>query len=147
MSLNRVEISGGLVRDAEFTHLPSGAPVWEATVVVNEAVYSAKERASVVRANYIAVNAFGEPAERLASEGLQRGDEVYILGALNQTTIERKDGSKESKTKVRVLTYNVTRRRHPGNATPQGGFIGQNNGGGYDPNSGQGGWPNGVPPF
>lgn len=141
MSLNRVEVSGGIVRDAKLEHLPSGAPLWEATVAVDETVFSSREGGRVVHTNYFVVQAWGWLAEELATLSLGKGDEVYVLGSLSQRSFERKNGDKESKTRIRALTVTPTKRRAP-SAPPAAGPE-------FDPASGLGGWgPNiGTSPF
>lgn len=103
MSLNRVEISGGLVRDPELRYTSGGYPVMDFTVAVNGTRYDSQKREQVVTTSFIAVNVWGPLAEQYADLDMQKGDEVYVLGRLEQRTIEKKDGQKESKTRVTAM--------------------------------------------
>lgn len=110
--MNRVEIAGGLTRDARFRYTESGLAVFDCTVAVNGARYSASEKRQVVTTVYVAVDAIGWLAEQLAELGLSTGDEVMVVGELNQWEKELADGKKERKTRVRVLRLDVMRKRH-----------------------------------
>lgn len=111
--MNRVEISGGLVRDPEFTYLGSGFPVMNLTVAVNEPEWSSQEKKQVVHTTYVAVSLGGSIAEDTAEKDLQKGDEVYVLGRLTQREVEKSDGSKERKTRVQGAVISVVRRGRP----------------------------------
>jgi single-strand DNA-binding protein len=108
--MNRVEIMGGLTRDAELRFLPSGIAVLNFTVAVNGARYDSSERQQVVTTSYISVEAWGSLAEEAADSGVTKGCEVYVMGELTQQTIEKRDGEKESKTRVKAHIISVTRR-------------------------------------
>jgi single-strand DNA-binding protein len=109
--VNRVEIIGGLVREPELRFLPSGAAVCEFTLAVNGTRWDRDAKAQVVSTVFVACNLWEAEAESFADLGLERGDEIYVLGALDQRVIEKKDGSKESKTRVRAQVVHPTRRR------------------------------------
>lgn len=109
--MNRVEIAGGLTRDAELRFTPSGAAVLNMTVAVNGTRYDGDSRQQVVTTSYISVEAWGSLAEEAAEQDIVKGCEVYVLGELTQSTTEKRDGSKESKTRVRAMMIHVTRRR------------------------------------
>lgn len=110
--MNRVEISGGLTRDPELRFLTgSGAAVLNMTVAVNEARWSAKDSAQVVVTSYISCEAWLSLAEEIADSDLKKGDEVYVVGRLSQSKIEKPDGKSESKTRVEVLAWSLVRSR------------------------------------
>lgn len=109
--MNRVEISGGLTRDPEIRYLPSGVGVLDLTVAVNGARYDSDKREQVVTTSYISCNCFGWLAEQIANTGLSKGDEVYVLGELEQRSYETRDGKKESKTRVTIMALKPVRRR------------------------------------
>jgi len=117
--VNRVEIQGGLVRTPELRYLPSGTALMEMNVAVNGARYDSQARQQVVDTVYVAVQVWGHQAEELDQLGLSRGEEVYVLGRLDQRTIEKRDGTREQKTRVSATFVTVTRRK-PSNPTPSG---------------------------
>ena len=110
--MNRVELVGGLTRDPDCSVLQSGAASWFATIAVNGTRYDSQERQQVVRTTYVALSAYGWLAEQLINEGYGKGDELHVVGELDQYEVE-KDGVKDRKTRVRPLVVNVTRRRLP----------------------------------
>lgn len=114
--MNRVEISGGITRDPELRYTPSGAPVLNMSVAVNGARYDGQKREQVVTTEYIAVEIWGSYAEEVAEMAIPKGSEVYVLGELTHTEREKRDGTKESKTRVKAMLVNVVRRRGGGSA-------------------------------
>ena len=110
--MNRIEITGGLTRDPELVYLPnSGAALMEMTVAVNVARYNGETRQQEVTTIYVLVKAWSSLAEAIAEDDLSKGDEVYVLGELEQRTVEKRDKSKESKTHVTAKMVSVVRRR------------------------------------
>lgn len=109
--MNRVELVGGLTRDPEIKITQSGAVTWFATIAVNGTRYDTETRGQVVKTTYVALSAFGWLAEQLTEGAYERGDELHVLGELDQYEIEKEDGKKDRKTRVRPLVVNVTRRR------------------------------------
>lgn len=111
--MNRVELQGGLTRDVELRRLDTGLPVVEMSVAVNEARWSKAEGKQTVTTTYVSCQAFGWMADQIGELVLCKGDEVYIVGKLNQRSISRQDGTKEQKTRVDIITLTPTRRRAP----------------------------------
>ncbi len=109
--MNRVELVGGLTRDPDFRVLDSGAVVCNVTLAWNEVVWSGAEQKDVVRTHYLAVVAWAELAEYV-NNAFRKGDRIYVLGELCQETIEKADGKKESKTRVRALVIRPVRKRY-----------------------------------
>ncbi len=117
MSINRVEVSGGLTRDPELTYMErSGSALCEITLAVNGARYNFERRSQEVTTSYISVKAWGSLAEELAEADVSKGDELLVIGELEQRTIEKRDKSKESKTHVKALGFHVVRRRGAGSS-------------------------------
>jgi single-strand DNA-binding protein len=109
--VNRVELVGGLTRDPDLRALQSGVMVCQFTVGWKEAVWSGAERKDVVRNHYLSVVAWAELAEYVG-EAFRKGDTVYVLGQLTQEEIEKADGKKESKTRVRAFVVRPVRKRY-----------------------------------
>lgn len=116
--MNEVRLVGGIVRDPDVKITNSGTASWMATIAVNGARYSPEERQQVVSTTYVSLSAFGWMAEQLIDAGYGKGDELYVVGELDQFEVTGEDGKKDRKTKVRVLTVTPTRRRISG-GTPQ----------------------------
>lgn len=98
-NINRVTITGNLVRDAELRSTASGSGVLGFTVAVNDRVKNNQTGQWEDRANYIDCTIFGSRAETL-SRLLHKGSKVAIAGKLHWSSWEAKDGSKRSKVEV-----------------------------------------------
>ena len=85
--------------------------MWSATVAVNGARYDAQAKQQVVTTTYVRLVAFGWLAEQLSEMDLKQGEEVLVVGELDNTEREKADGTTERKTSVSVLTLVPTRRR------------------------------------
>lgn len=116
--VNRVEVRGGLTRDPEVRALPSGLLVWNATVAVNGTRYDVREGKQVVKTTFVRVAAFGSVADDAVDLAVGKGDEVYVLGELDNHETEKPDGTKERKTTVAAYFVKATRRRAPRPAAP-----------------------------
>lgn len=110
--MNRWEGIGGLTRDAEFRFTEGGVAVWSATIAVNGARWDGASRKQVVTTQYIRCVAFGWAAEEFAQWALLQGEEIHVVGQLEQADVAKRDGTSERKTSVRVITLQPT-RRHP----------------------------------
>lgn len=117
MNLNRVELSGGLVKDPEVRMIGQAqTTLVELSVALNGTKYDRQQRGQVVKTTFVVVQCWGWVGEQVASYGLTRGQEVYVLGELDQTEVERPDGSKDRKTRINASLVFVTRaqtRRGP----------------------------------
>lgn len=110
MSVNEVRISGGLTRDAEAKYVGEhGTALMTFTVAVNGTRYDSAARQQVVKTTYVSVEAWAVLAERLMNTNLMKGDEVLVVGELAQTEREKRDGTKETKTRVVAFTLDVLR--------------------------------------
>lgn len=136
--MNRCELIGTLVRDLEMRYLPSGQALVEMSLAVNGTRYDSDSRATVVTTLYCSITVWGWQAEQLANLEVKRGDSVHVLGELEQREIEKRDGSKEKKTRVVAHTVTPVRLKtlsaYPGtsDSSPQAG---------QDRSAGQGGDP------
>lgn len=110
MGINRVELVGGLTRDPEFRITPTGTSTWFATVAVNGSRYDSQSGGQVVKTTYVALSAFGWMAEQLYENSYVKGEELHIVGELDQYEVE-KDGQKDRKTRVTPLVVTPIRRR------------------------------------
>src|SRR5262245_11663983 len=95
-SFNRVILVGNLTRDPELRYIPSGTPVSEIGLAVNERIK--RNEQWVEETVFVDVTLWGRTAE-VANEYLSKGSPVLIEGRLKLDTWE-KDGQKFSKLKV-----------------------------------------------
>lgn len=113
--MNRVEISGGVVRDPELRQTGSGTYVTDLTVAVNGTRYDFEQRQQVIETSFISTVWWGHLAEKVV-QLLEQGDEVWLIGELHQIETE-KGGKKERKTKVKGYVFQPIRKR----VGPKGG--------------------------
>jgi len=97
-SYNRVILVGNLTRDPEIKYIPSGTPVCEIGLAVNDRVKNASGE-WVDQATFVDVTLWARTAE-VASEYLSKGSPVLIEGRLKLDTWEGNDGQKRSKLRV-----------------------------------------------
>lgn len=117
--MNRVELIGGLTRDAELRSVGQGTPLLEFTLALNGTRYSAEKREQVVTTTFVRCQAWGWLGEQLADLVLLKGETVHVLGELDQYEVEKDDGSKDSRTRIRVHTLTPTRRKSYSDPEPQ----------------------------
>lgn len=96
-SFNRVILLGNLTRDPELRYIPTGTPVADIGIAVND---RRKNQAGewVEETTFVDITLWGRTAE-IASEYLSKGSPVLIEGRLKLDTWET-DGQKRSKLKV-----------------------------------------------
>lgn len=107
--LNKVEIIGTLPRDPDLKALESGTFLCQFTLAVDDPYWDKETQMKRVNSYFIGCTAWEELAEQVA-ENYRRGDVLYVIGQLEQREIQKADGSKESKTKVRAWTVRGIRR-------------------------------------
>lgn len=113
MSRNVVSIEGGLTRDPDAGFGQNGGlPYWRGNIAVNGTRYDSQTRQQVVTTVFVQIVAFGYQAEQLQGEMLVQGDSLLIDGQMGQNTFEKKDGTKETKTQVEVLSFTVLRKKY-----------------------------------
>ena len=95
-SFNRVILVGNLTRDVELRYTPSGTPVTDMGIAVNERVKRNDEWTDEV--NFFDVTLWSRTAE-VAAEYLSKGSPVLIEGRLKYDSWEQ-DGQKRSKIKI-----------------------------------------------
>lgn len=100
MSINRVNISGNLTRDAELRQTQGGMAILNIGVAVNDRRKNAQTGEWEDVPNFVDCVMFGSRAEKLA-QYLAKGTKVAIDGKLRYSSWE-KDGAKRSKLEVIV---------------------------------------------
>lgn len=104
--MNKVEISGGLVRPPELRYTQGGWPFASFTIAVAGTRWDSKTKQRVVTTAFIACEMSGPRAEEIASvlDG-KKGEEIYVMGELDQHEwVDDKD-QKQSRTRVKVLLW------------------------------------------
>ena len=99
--INHVTIVGRLTRDAEISHLPSGAAVAKISIAVNRSRKNGDQWVDEV--SYFDSAIFGKTAENLKPY-LSKGKQIGLEGHLKQDRWE-KDGQKFSK--ISIIADNV----------------------------------------
>lgn len=117
MSINNVNISGNLGRDAELKSTASGTPALQFSVCVNDRTNQNGQW--VDRPNWVPCVMYGNRANALAQH-LLKGTKVSIAGKLRQNQWER-DGQKHSRLEVIVNEIELMGSRSQQNQQPQQG--------------------------
>lgn len=90
-NLNRVVLTGGLTRDPELRHTPSGAPV--TTLRLGYTTQRRVDGEWRERSNYVDVEVWGAQAES-AVRFLSKGRQVAVDGRLEWREYESRDGER-----------------------------------------------------
>lgn len=96
-SYNRVILMGNLTRDVQLKYTPSGTPVTEIGLAVNDR-RKGQNGEWIDETTFVDVTFWGRTAE-VASEYLSKGSPVFVEGRLKLDTWE-KEGQKHSKLRV-----------------------------------------------
>lgn len=111
--LNRVELIGGLTREPVLTFAAqTGVAICELSLAMDFGAWDPALRQRVLRTSYLSCRAWAEVAEQIAEAGLGPGDEVYLMGRVEQREIPREGKTPERKTTITVLIWQIVRRRH-----------------------------------
>lgn len=112
MTINSVTLSGNLTRDLEVRPTPSGFPVGQVGVAVNERRKNPQSGEYEDKPNFFDLVILGDRASKLAPY-LVRGTKVTVSGKLRYSSWE-KDGQKRSKVDVLVDDLEFMSRREGG---------------------------------
>lgn len=112
MSINHVALSGNLTRDLEVRATPSGFPIGQVGMAVNERRKNPQTDEYEDRPNFFDLVILGDRANKLAPY-LVRGTKVTVSGKLRYSAWE-KDGQKRSKVDVLVDDLEFMSRREGG---------------------------------
>lgn len=124
MTINSVTLSGNLTRDLEVRPTPSGFPIGQVGVAVNERRKNPQSGEYEDKPNYFDLVILGDRASKLAPY-LTKGTKVTVQGKLRYSAWE-KDGQKRSKVDVLVDGIEFMSRREGGQQgyqpAPQQGY-------------------------
>jgi len=150
MALCKVMIIGNLGADPEMRYTPSGRPVTQFNVAVNQSTKNQQTGEWVEATDWFRISVWGDRAER-AAEGLRKGNKVFVEGRFKTREFEGRDGQKRTSLEITAdsLVNLEKRNREEGDgefataaprpaAAPAGAAAGGNaprSGGGYDDTS------------
>src|SRR4051794_6143461 len=137
MALCKLMIIGNLGRDPEMRYTPSGRPVTEFSVAVNQSTKNQQTGEWNEETDWFRVSVWGDRAER-AAEQLRKGNRVFLEGRFRTREYEARDGQKRISLEITAdsLVNLEKRTREDGEGTftaPSGGFAGAPAGGGGRP--------------
>jgi single-strand DNA-binding protein len=147
MAFCKLMIIGNLGRDPEMRYTPTGKPVTQFTVAVNQSTRNQQTGEWTEDTDWFRVSVFGDRAER-AAEQLRKGNRVFVEGRFRTREFEGQDGQKRTSldlTADNVISLEKRSRDEegafsgapgaPGAAAsaPAGGFSGGGGGGGRPP--------------
>ncbi len=115
MSINRVNISGNLTRDAEHRATASGLSVLKMGVAVNDRRKNQETGEWEDVPNFVDATMFGARADALA-QYLVKGTKVAIEGKLRWSSWETPQGDKRSKLEVVVDEIEFMSSRNSGSS-------------------------------
>jgi len=102
-NLNKVMLMGNLTRDIELRHTASQMAIAKFGLAINRR-YKTASGEQKEEVTFVDCDAFGRTAE-VMSQYLKKGRPVFVEGSLRLDQWEGKDGSKQSKLKVVVDTF------------------------------------------
>jgi single-strand DNA-binding protein len=153
MALCKVMIIGNLGADPEMRYTPSGRPVTQFNVAVNQSTKNQQTGEWVEATDWFRVSVWGDRAER-AAENLRKGNKVFVEGRFKTREFEGRDGQKRTSLELTAdsLVNLEKRPREDGDGefaasaaparpaaagagAPAGGSAPRVSGGGYDDTS------------
>jgi single-strand DNA-binding protein len=120
MAFCKVMIIGNLGRDPEMRYTPTGRPVTQFSVAVNQSTKNQQTGEWTEETDWFRVSVFGDRAER-AAEQLRKGNRVFVEGRFRTREFEGQDGQK--RTSLDITADNViSLERRP--REDEAGFVG-----------------------
>jgi single-strand DNA-binding protein len=104
MAFCKLMFIGNLGRDPEMRYTPTGKPVTQFTVAVNQSTRNQQTGEWTEDTDWFRVSVFGDRAER-AAEQLRKGNRVFVEGRFRSREFEGQDGQK--RTSLDVTADNV----------------------------------------
>ena len=95
MALCKVMIIGNLGADPEMRYTPTGRPVTQFNVAVNQSTKNQQTGEWVEATDWFRVSVWGDRAER-AAESLRKGNKVFVEGRFKTREFEGRDGQKRT---------------------------------------------------
>jgi len=99
MALCKVMIIGNLGADPEMRYTPSGRPVTQFNVAVNQSTKNQQTGEWVEATDWFRISVWGDRAER-AAENLRKGNRVFVEGRFKTREFEGRDGQKRTSLEI-----------------------------------------------
>ncbi len=99
MALCKVMIIGNLGADPEMRYTPSGRPVTQFNVAVNQSTKNQQTNEWVEATDWFRVSVWGDRAER-AAETFRKGNKVFVEGRFKTREFEGRDGQKRTSLEI-----------------------------------------------
>jgi single-strand DNA-binding protein len=99
MALCKVMIIGNLGADPEMRYTPSGRPVTQFNVAVNQSTKNQQTGEWNEETDWFRVSVWGDRAER-AAENLRKGNRVFVEGRFKTREFEGRDGQKRTSLEI-----------------------------------------------
>ncbi|HEX3427329.1 MAG TPA: single-stranded DNA-binding protein [Candidatus Limnocylindrales bacterium] len=99
MALCKVMIIGNLGADPEMRYTPSGRPVTQFNVAVNQSTKNQQTNEWVEATDWFRISVWGDRAER-AAENLRKGNKVFVEGRFKTREFEGRDGQKRTSLEI-----------------------------------------------
>jgi single-strand DNA-binding protein len=99
MALCKVMIIGNLGADPEMRYTPSGRPVTQFNVAVNQSTKNQQTGEWVEATDWFRVSVWGDRAER-AAETFRKGNKVFVEGRFKTREFEGRDGQKRTSLEI-----------------------------------------------
>jgi single-strand DNA-binding protein len=142
MAFCKVMIIGNLGRDPEMRYTPTGRPVTQFSVAVNQSTKNQQTGEWIEETDWFRVSVWGDRAER-AAENLRKGNRVFVEGRFRTREYEARDGQKRISLEItadNVVSLEARARDEEGSfSAPSGGFGGGEGAGGSQGGGGGGG--------
>jgi single-strand DNA-binding protein len=141
MAFSKAMIIGNLGRDPEMRYTPSGRPVTEFSVAVNQSTKNQQTGEWIEATDWFRVTVWGDRAERTA-EQFRKGNKVFVEGRFRTREYEARDGQKRTSLEItadNVISLEARVRDEEGGGSfsaPSGGFSGGGDSGGGDSGGG-----------
>jgi len=117
MNYNKVILAGNLTREPELSYLPSQTAAVNFGLAVNRK-WKSKDGEDKSETCFVDCVAFGRTAENI-NKYVTKGDPFFIEGRLTFETWTAQDGSKHSKHKIAVASFQFLKQAQPINEPAQ----------------------------
>src|SRR5882672_7425525 len=99
MAFCKVMIIGNLGRDPEMRYTPTGKPVTQFSVAVNQSTKNQQTGEWIEETDWFRVSIWGDRAER-AAESFRKGNKVFVEGRFKTREFEGRDGQKRTSLEI-----------------------------------------------
>jgi len=118
-SFNKVILMGNMTRDPQLSYLPSNTPVVEFSVATSR-TFRKQDGSQGEEVCFTDCQMFGKRAE-VINKYFKKGSPIFVEGRLKLDQWQAQDGSKRSRMRVFVESFEFVGSRQGGNQQSQGG--------------------------